>query len=168
MHKNKIKTYLIILAIALTGCMATNSTYVRQGQLYKPIDSIQFATIKGLHTISDDADTQVSVTNTSIAPIESVITGHLLKNGISTITSSELSKLNNSQLSKCITIEWGVSGRNSRGIIGISSGYSQEVTILMRNALSGELVYKGTGEYMGQTDTDDLKGALLAALSNFK
>lgn len=159
-----MKKYLIILVIALTGCVAINSTYVRQGQLYKPIDSIQFATIKNHHNISDDADTQISVTNTSSTPIEGVISGYLLKNGISTISSAQLSKLNNSQLSKCLIVEWGVSGRNSRGIIG----YSQEVTILMRNALSGELVYKGIGEYMGRTEKDDLKGALLAALTNFK
>lgn len=162
-----IKAFFITLVITLISCMPINTTYIKQGELYGPIDSIQFATIKGLNNINDNSDAQVSVVGSS-PPIEGVITGHLLKNGISTISNSKLSELNDKQLSKSAIVEWGVSGRNSRGITGISSGYSQEVTVLIRNAFSGELLYKGTGEYMGATDSDDLKGALLAALANFK
>jgi len=167
MNTNAIKTFLITLVITLTSCMPINTTYVKKGELYETIDSIQFATIKGLNNITDNSDAQISVVGNS-PPIESVITGHLLKNGISTIPNSKLSEFNNKQLSKSVIVEWGVSGRNSRGITGISSGYSQEVTVLIRNAFSGVLLYKGTGEYMGATDSDDLKGALLAALANFK
>lgn len=160
-----MKRYLIAFIILLTGCSTLNTTYVQQGELYNSIEFIQFSTIKGLNNISDNSDTQVSVVSNSVTPIESVITGHLLKNGISTVSPSKFSTFNDTQLLKSAIVEWGVSGRNSRGISG---AYSQEVTVLIRNASSGELIYKGTGEYLGTTDADDLKGALLAALANFK
>lgn len=116
----------------------------------------------------DHTNSQVAVVNSSslrIGNIENVISGHLLKNGISNVTLNEFSKFNSNQKSKCIIVEWGVSGRNARGSSG---GYSQEVTVIIRNALSKELIYKGIGEYIGQTEIDDLRGALLAALKNFK
>ena len=157
-----------VFSILLIGCASINTTYQSHGTTYSPTENIQFALIKGKFEMGDQTQSQIALVNPSslrIGTVESVITGHLLKNGISTISLEEYSKFAADQINKCIIVEWGVSGRNSQGIRG---AYSQEVTVLIRRASSKELVYQGIGEYIGETEIDDIKGALFAALKNFK
>ncbi|MFH1008912.1 MAG: hypothetical protein V1800_15665 [Candidatus Latescibacterota bacterium] len=161
--------FAVATIVFLSGCAyQVNVTYRSHGTTYASLETVKYAVIKGQFNMKDQTNSQVAVVNATalrIGNIESVITGSLLKNGISTMSSDELSELPQDQHARCIIVEWGISGRNSRGI---GAGYSQEVTVLIKNALSGELVYKGIGEYMGQTEIDDLKGALLAALKDFR
>jgi len=99
-----------------------------------------------------------------IGTVDNVIVGSLLKNEISTLSDNEFMKLSKQELNNSIIVEWGISGRINRG----KGAYSQEVTVLIRNASTRKLIYKGIGEYIGRTEIDDLRGALLAALKNFK
>lgn len=158
-----------LFSILLIGCASMiNTTYQSHGTTYLPTENIQFALIKGKFEMGDQTQSQIALVDPSslrIGTFESVITGHLLKNSISTISLEEYSKFTEDQINKCIIVEWGVSGRNSQGIHG---AYSQEVTVIIRRASSKELVYQGIGEYIGQTEIDDIKGALFAALKNFK
>lgn len=43
-------------------------------------------------------------------------------------------------------------------------GYSLEVTVVLSDYLTGEVVYSGIGEHMGGTKKDDWRGAIQAAL----
>jgi hypothetical protein len=152
--------------LLLVGCSSMNKTYQSQGIIYSKMSDIQFALIKSKLGINDQTQSQIVIADPSslrIGNVDNVISGALLKNGISTISPDEFTKLTEDQTKKCILVEWGISGRNAR-----SGGYSQEVTVLIKNASSKEMVYQGTGEYYGQTEVDDLRGALLAALKEFK
>jgi len=163
--------FTLISIIILSGCASPaspriNLTFQSDGTNYSSLEPIQYAFIKDKLDISDKTKSQVTLAGPSelrIGNIESVIKGSLLKHNISTISYDEFSKLTKDKISRCIIVEWGISGRNGRS----DSGYSQEVTVLIKNASSGKLIYKGVGEYMGQTEIDDLKGALFAALKNF-
>ncbi len=158
---------MVALALATAGCATVNKTYVSEGEMISPVSHIEFAVVSTKYDMSDRTGSQVTLASPSalrIGDIENVIVGHFIKLGISTISEEQLDSKTTQQKERCVVVEWGVSGRKSRGYSG---GYSQEVSILVRNANSGEMIYRGVGEYMGSTEVDDLRGALLAALENF-
>jgi len=157
-----------MLAILGVSCATThlNTTYHSDGRFYQPAQKYRFAVIKRSFDMADNTGSQLALVTSGlrVGDIEAVIRGHILKNGISTLNEQEYGKLKRNQKLRCLLIEWGISGRNARDKDG---AYSQEVTVGITDAMSQELVYRGIGEYIGQTEIDDLRGALLAALKNF-
>lgn len=157
----------LLLLLSAAGCESVNTTFKSTGSMLAPLVGVEYAVIKSTYDMKDKTSAQIVVTRPTqlrIGNLENVIVGTLLKHRISTISPSEFTQLGEEKQAKCLLVEWGVSGRNTRGQ---GSGFSQEVTVLVRNAGTGLLVYEGTGEYMGETEIDDLRGALLAALANF-
>ena len=171
MTKQILKLAIIgLFTIGFMGCATKiNVTFKSEGKIINKSQNIQFALIKkqkGLTNKESDV-TQVSVqhnTQSRIGTVDNVIIGSLLKNDISTLSDNEFKKLSKENLLNSIIVEWGISGRINRG----DGAYSQEVTVLVRNASTRVLIYQGIGEYIGHTEIDDLRGALLAALKNFK
>jgi len=156
-----------MLVIALSACAKINITYRSSGSMRGSIASAEFALIKSSYSLTDRTGAQLALTAPTqlrVGDVENVIVGTLLKHRISVLTKPEFDALEQSGRSKCLVVEWGASGRSARGT---KAGFSQEVTVLIRNAHSGEIVYQGVGEYMGETEIDDLRGALLAALAGF-
>jgi len=74
----------------------------------------------------------------------------------------DLKNMDRTSESATLKVWWDVTEVTSR--VG-GGGYSQEITLVMRDLISDEPVYIGTGEYMGLTDADDLRGAMIATLS---
>lgn len=175
------KSYLILpifvmIAILGVSCATThlNTTLHSEGKVYRSVQGYRFAIIKRYFDMTDKTRSQLALarqfstlanqSELRIGDIEAVIRGHMLKNGISTLSAQEFIRLDKNQKRSCLVIEWDISGRNARGKEG---AFSQEVTVGIKDAVSQEIVYRGVGEYFGQTQIDDLTGALLAALKNF-
>jgi S1-C subfamily serine protease len=60
---------------------------------------------------------------------------------------------------KTLVLSWAVTNRTD-----FFSGYSQEVTIVMKDYNTRDIVYKGVGDYMGRDDLGDKIGAIKLAL----
>ena len=160
---------MILLLVSVMGCTPRilNIPLKSEGTMYASAGAFEYAVIRGKFEMQDQTNAQVAVVGQSglrIGTIESVIAGRLLKDNISTVTRDELAALTAEHRTRALVVEFGVSGRNPQGK---KDAYSQEVIVLIKNFATGELVYKGVGEYMGSTEIDDVKGAILAALENF-
>lgn len=161
---NKILIALAVLMIS--GCAST--VYKSEGSmLSKGSNNYSYAYIKnGINSTkmeNDDTikyDLKINQKNQKEATPDRYIIGDLLKRGISIITEDEYSLKRNGSV---LSVEWVISGKNRKDILG---SYSLEVAVLIRDASTGGLIYKGAGEGMGLTHEDDIRIATLAAIKN--
>jgi hypothetical protein len=163
--------HLLFIAVSLlltTGC--SNSVYKSTGNTYKINDkNYEYAIIKKQirTTAQEGADTEkydikINPKYAKIGAVDNVIIGTLLKQGLSIVTEEQLNALGENSKNFTLVVEWGVSGRDDKFM-----GYSQEVTVLIKDAVTRQIVYKGSGEGMGEDEIADVRIALEAALVNF-
>jgi hypothetical protein len=89
----------------------------------------------------------------------SMIEGLLLKRGIISVSS-----VDNEKAGKTLIVRYGESGR--RDILGGLGGYTLEVTIMMIDASTDEIVYSCVAEGQGSTETDDIREAVHRCLAD--
>lgn len=94
-----------------------------------------------------------STSSKSITPSD-VIAGSFMKQGFVRIP-----EINDVQKAQTIVVNYGESGRKSYGL-----AYSIEVTIQLLDATTYELICSATAEGLGETETDDVRKAILKCL----
>lgn len=93
--------------------------------------------------------------------VNSLIEGIFFKHGFTAINSPK--SLSNHDLQQTLVASWRETGRNTRAL---GLGYSVEITVLVTDYLTKQVVYQGVGESMGKTVADDVSGAIIAAFKN--
>lgn len=154
-----MRIILLSLVCLISACASVMpSTDIREPQIQSaiPINSYVLAIINDGQAIHSAVASSGTAYTRSFDP-DDAIAGVLLKHGISRIY--EAPKTN---LDKTLLITWGVSGSRNIGMLG---AYSQEITILMRQADNSEVVYKCTAEGIGSTEADDIREATNSCLS---
>jgi hypothetical protein len=73
----------------------------------------------------------------------------------------ESRNLDSTSASSTMEVWWGIVRIQTRGL----GSYSQEARVIIKDTVSNDPIYIGTGEYMGWTQAGDIQGALKAALT---
>lgn len=161
-------TAIAVLIVPFVYCAAVNTTY-KTDSFFNP--RIPISNYSYLIVVGDDNNLEPSSQVTLSTPSDarfgnakSVIEGHAMKCGLSVLTSRELSELPKENVARVLIAKWGISGRTPRRNAMSDGAYSQEVTVILSDYTSKEMVYRGVGEYMGRSELDDIKGALSAAM----
>jgi hypothetical protein len=156
---------ICIFSFSCTAAVKVNTTYNKQGifNQNRPIQNYKYLFIQQ-SSENQEPNSQITLANSNnmrYGNLNSIIAGAALKAGLTVIDERTLNALDSASLPKVLIAQWGISGRTTRDKRGT---YSQEVTVVLSDFETKEAVYKGIGEYLGQTELDDLKGALGAAL----
>lgn len=151
---------LIVIILLLYGCtplrtpiIVRNSSIEMYKYAYitptKELTSSEGGTYGGQYGIFGASSTK------SVNPRD-VIAGALIKEGYIILPEikSELSE-------KTVIVNYGESGRRNRGF-----GYTIEVTIQFISAKNNEMICSCTAEGQGSTEADDIRIAILRALSD--
>lgn len=93
--------------------------------------------------------------------VDNLLEGLLMRIGLSVVARPELERLPESARPTALIAKWAVAGRTNR----FAGGYSQQVIVTLSAYDTGDVIYRGTGEHMGHTEIDDVKGALEAAMA---
>jgi hypothetical protein len=156
------KNTLAILLFLLTGCASViPSSDIKPPQIDSrhSVTNYAMAIIQGGEKVNSTLVTE-SIGYTKSTDPASLISGVLLKNGVSRVYSAP-----DKNQDKLLLVTWGISGTRKIGMLG---AYSQEVSILIRQADNLEIVYKCTAEGIGSTEADDIREAVFSCLSGIK
>ncbi|MBE6245049.1 MAG: hypothetical protein E7108_05990 [Bacteroidales bacterium] len=156
----KLITLLLCCSILLCGCsVARHSNTIKNASL----DKYKYFYVMGTTPISSSSGAVYgsngvvfgSSKNKSVNP-EDVISGYLMKLGMVRLPSVQ-----DNLAGKTLLVAYGESGRHSEFL-----GHSLEITLQFLDGASNEVVATSTAAGMGETETDDIRKALLRALNN--
>jgi hypothetical protein len=173
LNRMKLINLLLIALFSLFFIGCSSTTYKSEGTVFiGDNSSYKYAFINNLagsagetNVESTKYDIKINKENElNYGGVDNLIIGTLLKQGISIITEEDFALMKESKSGAILSVEWTVSGRQDRGF----GSYSQEVVVIVKDAQTGVLIYKGVGEGMGMAEEDDIRIALLAALKRLK
>ena len=91
---------------------------------------------------------------------DDLIEGILLKKGI-----VRLNELPEQERENYLISKFAISGKRS---VNFGMGYTMEVTIILMNAKTLDIVYSCTAEGIGSTEVDDVRSAIINCMSSLK
>ncbi|PTQ82396.1 hypothetical protein [Nitrosomonas ureae] len=152
----------IFLSLVVVGCATIYpASEIKPPSIESrhPVSNYAIAIIQESETINSTLVT-TGVGYTKSTNPASLISGALLKRGVSRIYD-----IPDKNRDKLLLVTWGISGTRNIGILG---DYSQEVSILMRQADNLSTVYKCTAEGIGSTEADDIREAIFSCLKGLQ
>jgi hypothetical protein len=162
-----IRIVFTVFIAVFINCSSVNTTY-KMDSFFNPkisISNYSYLVVAENDNLEPSSQLTLSTSNDArFGNAKSIIEGYAMKCGFSVLSFKELSELPKDNIAKVLIAKWGISGRNSRTDLMSSGAYSQEVTVILSDYTSKEIVYRGIGEYMGRSELDDIKGALSAAM----
>ncbi|MBL4911329.1 MAG: hypothetical protein JKX78_15130 [Alteromonadaceae bacterium] len=154
-----MKRLILPLLLALSGCSSINPSgdiLPPEINSYIPIDNYSFVLINESETVNSAVANESGGYTRTVDPDEA-IAGVLLKMGVIRIYETP-----DTNLDKVALVSYGVSGTRNIGLMG---AYSQEVTIVIREVNSTNLIYQCSAEGIGSTEADDIRNAISSCLS---
>ena len=151
---------LFVIAMALMGCGALLKVPVTEinGNLsnYNYVYIIPTAPLTSSSGISGGQYGVYGGTTKTINPAD-VIAGEMMKKGFTV-----LPEIREEFKNKTIVVSYGETG--IRYLWGGLLGYSKEVIIQFRDAVTSELIVSSQAEGVGSTESDDIREALIRAI----
>lgn len=160
------KFMVILISLAVTicflGCTTYKSEFIAPSE--KSISEYQYIYVDPenpkLEVLapSDGEEYDSSSTRIEYISFNELIENIFAQHGFKPIQS--VNNLPKQDLAKTAVVQW----RRTNTTPNELGGYSIEVTVLVTDFFSLEVIYQGVGDYMGMTEIGDQKGAIIAAL----